>query len=107
MADKATPERASIDDLYRALTNPRRRRILLCLEEVTGSVPLEHLAHQVAALEASASGEEQGAAQRVRMALYHVHLPMLAEVGLIEYDRDTGAVRQKSYPDRVTDALHR
>lgn len=61
------------NDLFRAVAHPRRRRTILALSHL-GDARIEHLA-EVLASETDPEGLE--------VELYHNHLPILSEVGLV------------------------
>jgi hypothetical protein len=88
--------RISRDDAFHLLQNDCRRAVLrlLLTEEGDGPTPLSTLAAFVAAVkydggDATAVGEIQ---ERVRVALHHSHLPMLAEHGVVDYDPEDETV---------------
>jgi hypothetical protein len=91
--------RISRDDAFRVLQDDRRRAVLrfLLAERTDDPTPLSALAAFVAAVrcddgESAAVGEVQ---KRVRVALHHSHLPMLADHGLVTYDHATRTVEPK------------
>lgn len=66
------------DGVVRALADGSRRRILTALREEKHVDPFP------------GDGDEPDRALR----LHHVHLPLMEEAGLVEWDRDTGVVRR-------------
>lgn len=82
---------ADVDAVFRAVGNHRRRQVLACLSEQHPRV-LPDLAADVAAREQSTADVASATVDRVRVSLYHVHLPTLADAGLVRYDRDEGSV---------------
>lgn len=78
--------------LYRALAVPERRRALYYLLD-RSRVSLDELADVLAGWRATDAGmvgpEERG---RIRTVLERVHLPLLEDVGLVDYDPDAGTV---------------
>jgi len=80
------------DEFYRTLVARPRRRVLAYLLECERSTVAE-LADVICGCESSdpetvsPDGHEQ-----VRIALTHMHLPHLADAGLVTYDRETGRV---------------
>jgi hypothetical protein len=82
------PER----DYYRLLADDRRRTALGVLTEREPPITLEALAEEVAARESDAGGREADPVDRIRVELHHVHLPVLAENDLVEYDWRAGRV---------------
>ena len=93
--DHLTREReTSLNDLYEALANDRRRAILATLREQTMPVDTATLAQYVAEAEHGVpdAAVHAEAVEQVHISLYHVHLPRLAASGLVEYDHDRDAV---------------
>lgn len=82
----------SADERYDLLAAERRRLVVDALAERSAPVALDDLAEAVAEREA-----DESAAQRVAVSLHHVHLPLMADLGILDYD--TGANRV----DRVGD----
>lgn len=74
------------DDCLRALEHERRREVLTAL--IDAESPLS--------VTALADGEERG-----RLALNHHHLPVLADGGYVDWDRDTGRVRRGPRFDEI------
>ncbi|WP_135822480.1 DUF7344 domain-containing protein [Halostella litorea] len=73
-----------IGELFDALAEPARRRILERVDAADDALRVETLAGQLA------DGTEELPA--VRASLAHVHLPKLNEYGIVEYDSDALAV---------------
>ena len=96
----------STDQLYRALASEQRRRLLSYLldgEERT----VEEIATVLTGWQAAESGSMQTAADReqVHIELFHSHLPLLDEIGVIRYDEDRGAVEIESLDPAVESLL--
>lgn len=81
-----------VEMLFEVLADPQRRHLLTLLMTTTEPVSINKLSTQLAAhtqtrqtptIESSAQGNEE---QRRQIRLHHVHLPKLADHGLIEYD---------------------
>ena len=91
--------------LYRALAVPERRRALNYLLDRSG-VPTDELADVLVGWRAAEEGAV-GAGERARIleGLRETHLPMLAEVGLVEYDTDTGTVELQSLTGSVREVI--
>jgi len=51
------------------------------------------IAEGVGTTRAGTTGADPAAVETIRTALYHVHLPFLADAGAVVYDPDTGLVR--------------
>ncbi|WP_312909593.1 DUF7344 domain-containing protein [Natronosalvus caseinilyticus] len=90
---KTRPTVRNQEVAHRILANPRRRRLLTTLTE-RGQDTVEGLAEAVARRECLPDdAEDRRRARRdVHVSLVHVHLPMLADHGLVEYDRGEGDV---------------
>ncbi|AGB39221.1 DUF7344 domain-containing protein [Natronococcus occultus] len=97
--------RATIDESLSLLSNRRRRDVLYRLSEADVT-SVDSLAATIAAREASVPAEQLSAddRERVRIELYHTHLPKLADRGLIEYDDRSGTVRWTA-PTDVLESL--
>jgi hypothetical protein len=81
------------DGLYRALASERRRRLLYYLT-ATPETTIEDVTTALVGWEVAGEGTMATPAdhERMRTALEHVHLPMLADRGLVAYDRESGTV---------------
>ncbi|WP_135829866.1 DUF7344 domain-containing protein [Halorussus halobius] len=83
----------SLDELFDVLSAERRRHALYVLYRRTEPTTVRDLADAVAA--------ECGVdLARVTADLAHVHLPKLADAGLVEYDREGGTVALDDPSDR-------
>ncbi|WP_210424898.1 ArsR/SmtB family transcription factor [Halorussus halobius] len=97
------PGGAELDALFEALADQQRRRILAYLDDCEGDAATvadltDGIAPGVDAASASSdSGDDASTGERERVAtrLHHVHLPKLAEVGLVEFDDGSGVVRYR------------
>jgi len=81
--------------IYEVLANPRRRGTI---QHLTGSaagrtVSLRDLATAIATEETGQSPPPRSCRESVYNSLHQTHLPKLNELGIIEYDRETRAVR--------------
>lgn len=81
--------------IFDVLSSSRRRYVLYYLSRQEGPVELPDLAKEVAAWEMETAVEDLSPQERKRVyvSLYQTHVPKLDEVGLVEYDQDTGEVR--------------
>lgn len=84
------PERV-VSDL---LSSDRRRRLLGCLEDHGGCLPVTDLAAAVAAREAGTDAEtvDPERHRAVRAEIYERHLPKLTATGVVEFDSMRGTV---------------
>lgn len=108
-----TTDRLSEPDIYRVLSNPRRRATIRHLGRGrTGdAVPLGELAAAVAATEAGADPVPSRLRDSVYASLHQTHLPILEELGVLRYDQATRTVHRAErardldpYMDVVTGA---
>lgn len=81
---------ASVDELFGLLANERRQALLSVLATRGGPVDVDELTRAIAALETStdATDVDESDLRRVRLTLHHVHLPKMADYGVISYDRN-------------------
>jgi len=84
----------STDEVFALLSNERRRNVLRHLSANGGEARLRELATEIAAEENGIKPVEVSYAQRKRLytSLYQSHLPRMERSGVIEYDRNSGAV---------------
>ena len=74
------------DERYELLAAERRRLAVDVLSERDTPVALDDLAAAVAARETTESDPGADAVNRTAISLHHVHLPRLADAGVVEYD---------------------
>lgn len=96
----ATGEDISVDSLFKALKDGKRRQILQALE-TESEMSLEELTDILA--EAADGPVGPGVWQRLQVQLDHVHLPLLEDIGLVTYENRT--VARTEYPAAVDDLL--
>lgn len=89
----------SLDEIFELLANQRRRESLYVLVRREGPITVTELGDEVASV-------VEATPERVATALYHVHLPKLADAGVVEYDVETGTVRLTDAFDRFHRYLH-
>lgn len=90
---------AVVDDVVDCLIHEHRQLVLETLATTDGPVALSELAHEIATRE-TAHGPG-GSTEEMRISLYHIHLPKLAEAGLIEFDREHDVVRSQDRPECI------
>jgi len=109
------PAELSDHERYRLLADPRRRTVLAVVtaySEATTATSLGELASDVDRLERSREKADATPREDLLVRLHHVHLPMLDEAGVVDYDSDAKrvvlhgpdvdtplAVREASYSD--------
>lgn len=84
-----------LDEVFEALANARRRAALDCLANASRSLAVADLADEIARREATDADEpvSKPSVQAVRTTLRHTHLPKLASVDAVEWNRDRTTVR--------------
>lgn len=78
--DETRTSAVGLDETHRALADEQRRALLGIVEGADLPVSLDRLATAVAAETTAAD------VNRVCIELHHKHLPLLADVGTLEYD---------------------
>ncbi|WP_254531352.1 DUF7344 domain-containing protein [Natrinema gelatinilyticum] len=89
----------SEDTRYRLLEAERRRMTLDILAGVTATVELTELAAGIVAREDGVDAVTDDAISDVTIVLHHVHLPMMDELGIIDYDASNQRI--ESCPSRA------
>ena len=95
-----------VDLIFDALSNERRQRALIHLQRVERTT-LGDLAEHVAAWENNTTigSVARETRSRVYTGLYHSHVPRLADMGIVEYDRETDMVSLTSKADAIVPYL--
>lgn len=93
--------------LHRAFATELRCRTLYLLCTRHESTSREELATLLAGWAATDDGRMRSAEDRdrVRTALHHRDLPLLADLGFIAFDPASGSVSVRSIPDAVVEAV--
>lgn len=92
----STPESANVEELitafelseseyYRLLANERRRLLLNVLVDIRIPCTLTEVATEVTAREHAMTERPDADRLDVRSVLHHAHLPLLADIGVIDY----------------------
>lgn len=89
---------ADDDAVIEAVACDRRRRALDALAESDSELALSELAERVHRIEADDDANE-GARRDVAVSLHHKHLPLLDDIGVVEYDADDRDVALDVDPD--------
>lgn len=77
---------------YELLTHPRRLHLLSILD-ATERISVSALAEELVAVERTQSPTDSGNdVSTVKTALVHAHLPLLADAGIVEFDRESQVV---------------
>lgn len=94
------------DTMFDALAHERRRYLLYTLlNDDTWS--LLDLARRLAAWEADVSEADvdDELVQRVYVSLYHAHVPKLADLDIIEFDRETETLTRGKNAEQILNVL--
>lgn len=84
----------SRDDVFDVLYNERRRDVLDYLRDNGGEATVSDLAEYIAAMENDTTVQQLSSSERkcVYVGLYQNHLPMMDDVGVVDYDKNRGTV---------------
>lgn len=86
----------TVDEVLAALADSRRRRIVRTLRNSDDDVlTVDELESKITS-KGEAVENTMGDQERVDVDLYHVHLPKLAEAGLVAFDTRNREVRYRS-----------
>lgn len=96
-----------LDTVYVILAEADRRHVLQYLLTRRDRVPVSRVAAELAALNHGVPSEAVTAARQheASLELQHVHLPMLSESGVVEWDRDEAVVAVTPILDLLSEAL--
>jgi hypothetical protein len=83
-----------IDQIFEILKNERRRAVLRHMRTVDDEVRLGELAERIAAWECDKDVSQITSSERKRVyvGLYQSHLPKMADVGAISYNKPRGKI---------------
>jgi hypothetical protein len=97
MRDRLEQVGVSRDDLFKLLSNPRRRYVLYYLTQHATEVELGTLATQIAAWENQIQESEVSGMERKRVytSLQQVHLPKMDDSGVLAFDKRSGTITLK------------
>lgn len=100
----ADPDGESLDGVFEVLASRERRFVLYTLVQSDRPAGLVELARRLAAWRRGAFPEEitPEECQETYLHLYHTHVPLLDEVGAVEYDQENGQVTLSEMSDRLT-----
>lgn len=84
----------AVTDTFSTLANPVRRYVLYYLAEQGTPVTFDCLATRVAAWRTDSTPDavDDATLAEIRTVLYHVHLPKLADLGVITYEDNPGEI---------------
>ncbi|WP_435093688.1 DUF7504 family protein [Halorubrum sp. N11] len=91
---ETVPMRYSFDTVLELVSSPRRRSLLYNLKsQPTEEISLDQLVEEVHSIDRSLPLRDVPSRERVRIEFVHVHIPMLRDVGVIQYDADSEMIR--------------
>lgn len=88
--------------IFELLANDRRRYVLQYLSQAVGAVRVSDLADQLALWEGTHTYERY---ERICTSLVHVHVPKLADVGVVRYVQERDAVELLEPADQLVPYL--
>ncbi|WP_247730290.1 DUF7344 domain-containing protein [Halovivax limisalsi] len=88
-------------DRHELLASRRRRQVIAVLETAPRTVDLADVAAAIAAMDGPDGGPDADP-DRIAIELHHVHLPKLADAGVIEYDP---TARLVAVPDESIESI--
>lgn len=89
----ATQNKSGLDEMFDLLRSPYRRYVLYHLTRESDTVDFDTLAASLADWDAGQPGKSRDTSSAtIETQLRHVHLPKLADAGVVTFDADTGAV---------------
>lgn len=93
----------SNSQLFDLLKNRRRRSVIRFLHKNDGNAVLSDLAEHIAAAENDITVQQLSSKERKRVyiALYQCHLPKMASLGVIDYDKNRGTVELRASASRL------
>lgn len=74
------------NERHRLLASERRRSVLEALSDRSAPIGLGELAVDLAAREDGLDPGDRVGIRRLKTELHHVHLPMMADSGVLDYD---------------------
>lgn len=93
-----------LDACLRLVADRRRRGVIQQLRaESTGESTVDELTDRLFTGEPISRNGGRTERERLEVELAHTHLPKLADFGVVEYDRRSGAVRYR--PDEQIEAV--
>ena len=92
------PRRLSPTTIFTLLSEDRRRHTMRYLARRVGAVPIGDVAEQIALCEDDSTGHR---VERVVTGLYHVHVPLLREAGVVRYDPERETIERLAAADQL------
>jgi hypothetical protein len=108
---KETPDPGTlpIDQRFELLRNQRRRYVLAYLNDAGPEVSLSELAEQIAAWETGKEIRQITSSERKRVyvGLYQCHLPKMAGMGVISFNKARGVIKRSEQAELLEPYLRR
>lgn len=97
------------DDAFEAISNERRRLILLSLDRSNNATTAGDLAVELAAIENGVKPSDVTSEQRTRVyvGLTQIHLDQLHEIGAIQYDSRSKSVKPTDVTAGLAEVIRR
>jgi len=97
------------DDAFSALSNGRRRRVLLALDQTNESLTASALAVEIAAIEIGINPSQVMGTQRRRVyvSLIQSHLGILDDLGVAAYDAQAKCVASTDATEPIAEHIRR
>jgi len=93
----------SPDELFKALANSKRRRLLAALPP-DSPMPLDDLTDVLVGWQSTADGPaDPDEWAKVKIELVHAHLPLLDDAGLITYEDEE--IERVAYPEPIEELV--
>jgi hypothetical protein len=107
--EESEPQTLPLDQTFEILKNQRRRYVLQYLDESDGAVSLGELAEQIAAWENGKDVQQITSSERKRVyvGLYQCHLPKMAGMGVLSFNKPRGVIERGEDADWFEPYLHR
>ncbi|WP_255171331.1 DUF7344 domain-containing protein [Natrononativus amylolyticus] len=93
MAGMSNTAELSTSDQHRLLASERRRLTLDILDGNAAPIELTELATQIVAREDGSVPVTEDAVNRMAVSLHHIHLPLMAEMGVLDYEPHEHLIR--------------
>lgn len=93
--ETSSGETLNQEEIFEILSNQRRRRVLKYLQQREPNSDLRTLSTLIAAIENDINPDQVSSTQRTRTytALRQSHLPKMDDIGIIDFDSDSGEVQ--------------
>lgn len=97
----------TIERICDLVSHPTRRVLLRVLRDIETPTTIETVAGEIIDADGNRPDgvEQTEKADRVVVELYHIHLPKMADTGMINYDPETGTIRTNDTIDVAYNVL--